>query len=706
MSRFWLRLAAVPVMAAVGVGVYWAWLAPPAFVPSAPNGPGETSSALTPATSFYDRLEVLSIGVNTYATPWFNPLSQPETEAGAFGKLMREQYGSSQPRLLCGSQATKAAIDKELEELDSSLKPGDSLIIYFSGHGHVFDTTTKEDPIPRRVGFLVPHDAQIVSKDTTDLLTWDREAISMSSLVERIGRMKAKHVLLIADCCYSGFMTTKNVDYTTSHVELLGRSSRCVMASSTHQERSQDGVFSGVMWNELTRRAKDRAVFGALDLFLHIRDEVPKKVKTDERDGKKGTQMLPQFARVGEGTGEFIFVPTSMGREKIDQLRQAVNLAERQQPPGDELLAPVRGVLQRRQAVAGERISLADVIKALEAAPSVGASNAADEKAVWLKLRESFEKNARLSDPLALAGLHLCLAKGLGTADGVADPAGAYRAAVQADSLEGKGGNGVGRYLLGLCYQQGLSVPKNPRTAEILFEQSAGRGFLLGKLARASTLLARTTGGREVQPLTGAVAEEFIKITDEGIRSGVPQALELRADALAGGLVTGVKRDRREALAMLRAGAGLGSPRLKFRAAVWLAGIVPGSPTTDTELAARYLEEAAAAGHLRAMYWLGVELYRPSFEQGYLNLKPDTARGKDLLVQSASLYDPAACCVLARLYSTGDGAAFQPNAVLAKKYTDVVTQANYPATVPPIAYRFQLTAAEADDTWFPPSRTD
>src|ERR1019366_3631014 len=117
-----------------------------------------------------------------------------------------------------------------LDEIDRQTSPPEVLILYFACHGVSFEFTEKGNPVPVRVGYLVPHDAQVDLKDTSRPALWAEEALGMRALVDRIERLKCRHVLLIADTCCSGFLTKRGGLESRETVSLLSDPSRTILA--------------------------------------------------------------------------------------------------------------------------------------------------------------------------------------------------------------------------------------------------------------------------------------------------------------------------------------------------------------------------------------------------------------------------------------------------------------------------------------------
>ncbi|NIT40016.1 MAG: hypothetical protein GTN46_00370, partial [Gammaproteobacteria bacterium] len=94
------------------------------------------------------------------------------------------KYGFEVKRLL---NATRIETLKAIYSYRQTLTSLDNLLIYYAGHGWL-DKEADE-------GYWLPVDAE-----RQDPANW----ISNSSITSSLRAMKAKHVLVVADSCYSG----------------------------------------------------------------------------------------------------------------------------------------------------------------------------------------------------------------------------------------------------------------------------------------------------------------------------------------------------------------------------------------------------------------------------------------------------------------------------------------------------------------------
>ena len=130
--------------------------------------------------------KALIIGINDYKDPEIPDLETAVNDANAMANLLSERYGFEVKRLL-DREATREAIYRALRSLASSTEGDDSVLIYYAGHGDL-DRLTND-------GWWIPVDAK--GGDPVTYLN--------NFLVQTYMRsMKARHVLLISDSCYSG----------------------------------------------------------------------------------------------------------------------------------------------------------------------------------------------------------------------------------------------------------------------------------------------------------------------------------------------------------------------------------------------------------------------------------------------------------------------------------------------------------------------
>jgi hypothetical protein len=141
-----------------------------------------------PAGVKLGKYHALVVGNNTYQSgSAFPALQSAVNDATAVATVLRERYGY-QTRLLLN--ASRFDMLSALNEMRESLKPEDNLLVYYAGHGEI--------SADGKQGYWIPVDGQAGAATT-----W----ISNGAISEILDTMQARHVLVVADSCYSGAMT-------------------------------------------------------------------------------------------------------------------------------------------------------------------------------------------------------------------------------------------------------------------------------------------------------------------------------------------------------------------------------------------------------------------------------------------------------------------------------------------------------------------
>jgi hypothetical protein len=133
---------------------------------------------------------LLSIGVDEYLD--WPALQTAVNGANAVAEVLTNEFAffdSGNVRLLLNNEATEGNILAELRDLANKdrVKPEDSVIIYYAGHGHLDDLTGE--------GSWIPWES-----DTRNPQAW----ISNARIKTIIAAMPARHVFLVSDSCFSG----------------------------------------------------------------------------------------------------------------------------------------------------------------------------------------------------------------------------------------------------------------------------------------------------------------------------------------------------------------------------------------------------------------------------------------------------------------------------------------------------------------------
>jgi hypothetical protein len=266
------------------------------------NAPGGAKPGL-PASKVPRELRIgnyyaLVIGNNRYAN--LPNLESAVPDAQAVDELLRTRYGFRTRVLL---NATRAQIISALNEYRGVVGPDDSLLIYYAGHGELDAQNLR--------GYWLPVDAQ---RDE------NTEWISDQQVTSQIETMSARHVLVVADSCYSGAMTRssgvviRSSGSTDEEIKRLTRlakvPSRTVLTSGGLQPVLDAGggghsifarAFIGVL------RSNDKVLEGTA-LYNQLFDEVRRSA------ARYKVEQSPRYsalADAGHRNGEFLFIPAA-----------------------------------------------------------------------------------------------------------------------------------------------------------------------------------------------------------------------------------------------------------------------------------------------------------------------------------------------------------------------------------------------------------
>lgn len=153
----------------------------------------------------YRRSFALVIGINGYpGLPPKKQLHYAENDAKEFAEVLENYYGFDHDdiRILLGPKATLSGIREAIQNLANKkeVQSDDRVIIYFSGHGHSIKRPHDEGV----EGYIVPQDAKIDLSESDNLGEVGRYCLRMGEIWNSLIDCPARHILFIADSCYSG----------------------------------------------------------------------------------------------------------------------------------------------------------------------------------------------------------------------------------------------------------------------------------------------------------------------------------------------------------------------------------------------------------------------------------------------------------------------------------------------------------------------
>ena len=254
------------------------------------------------------------VGTNYDSFPPGTPLSKlkfAEADAKEFHDRLVNNYGfaGENATLLLGAAASRDAIIGKLEEVCNNAGEDDCVVVYFSGHGYLRGAGSNDPTKDSSHSELLPSDVQFKGATPTSV-----KVVEMKAIIDYLGiRCKARHRLLILDCCYSG------------DVFSLGRG-----ASVFDATRVEDGkAFSARGFQAMTAsRAEQKAADGRdghspftaalLEALVTIPTMQKKKAFTTTElfsgmqwflDQNLGREQSPRCSWLDGGQGDLHFFP-------------------------------------------------------------------------------------------------------------------------------------------------------------------------------------------------------------------------------------------------------------------------------------------------------------------------------------------------------------------------------------------------------------
>jgi hypothetical protein len=258
--------------------------APQSKAPSPPPPPPAEKIAV-----HFGRYHAVVIGNNTYAD--MSPLKTAVNDATAVADMLQTTYGFTVTLL---TNTTREEIITVLDQLRATLTEQDNLLIYYAGHG-VLDTSEER-------GYWLPINAKQDSR-----IQW----ISNTTITDALKAMAAKHILVVADSCYSGTLV-RGIDVVrppaganrdTYVARLAQKRSRTVLTSGGLEPVSDSGggrehsVFARAF---LTALEDNHDVLDGQQLFNLIRRPVV-----------LNASQTPEYTDIryaGHEGGDFLFV--------------------------------------------------------------------------------------------------------------------------------------------------------------------------------------------------------------------------------------------------------------------------------------------------------------------------------------------------------------------------------------------------------------
>jgi hypothetical protein len=180
------------------------------------------------------------IAINEYRE--WAPLFEPVNDANKLKEILNENYHINEWRELYDKNATAANIRRLFIELQDETGPNDSVFIFHAGHGYNDDKT--------KTSAWISYNG---SDDKVDQANW----LFHLQIRSMLDSLKAKHVFLISDSCYSGDLLDPKrgspPETIINYPAAYDRVSRQVMSSGGSENVGDVSEFASRLRNTLLR---------------------------------------------------------------------------------------------------------------------------------------------------------------------------------------------------------------------------------------------------------------------------------------------------------------------------------------------------------------------------------------------------------------------------------------------------------------------
>lgn len=267
---------------------------PSGEAPVAPASRGAAAVATSSAPA-YSRGRYVALAIGNQDYQHFPSLETPVTDARAVAELLEQSYGF-QTRVI--ENASRADILDGIDETMTTLSEDDSLLIFYAGHG-ILDDESNE-------GYWLPVTAQPDRRS---------EWLSNGELRNILRRSPAKHVLVIADSCFSGTLTRAvrvgrsfDMDLDRYYEKLASQKSRTALTSGGLEPVDDGGggkhsIFASSLLAALENN--DKPILEAE--LLHT--EITRDVVLNSTAGQQ--PLYSDVRNTGHENGDFLFIRTS-----------------------------------------------------------------------------------------------------------------------------------------------------------------------------------------------------------------------------------------------------------------------------------------------------------------------------------------------------------------------------------------------------------
>ena len=230
-------------------------------------------------------------------------LDTPINDINAIADILENQYDFQVQKVI---NADDVGVMEAINNINSQLTENDNLLIFYAGHGARLKSGDIES------GYWLPTNAEAPPRDTF----W----VANEFVTRHLARIKAKRILVVADSCYSGLLSSApgflmmgdESKYTNEYIKYKApKRSRLLLASggdfpvldSSGDTEESYSIFTKAFLNTLSN---NNEILSAPQLFMDVRSTV----KTSAQDvGFEQTPIYKTIKGAGHEVGDFFFIP-------------------------------------------------------------------------------------------------------------------------------------------------------------------------------------------------------------------------------------------------------------------------------------------------------------------------------------------------------------------------------------------------------------
>lgn len=234
----------------------------------------------------YRKKVLICFGIVDYL--YWPKLKNAINDVNAFSKFAKNKLNFDIIYVYNNKNVTKSSIERIItHDLYKITDRDDLIVMSFHGHGHSINFGRFTE------GFIVPYDAPFTPTPF--------ELISMNNLSKWFKYIKANHVLVLLDCCFSGLSVLRKFPLYDNNMitnltinKHLNARSRIIINAGTGEEPVSDGgwnnnsIFTGALIASPTFQNKIGSV---IDLYYYLLSTVPRYCNQTPSIGKMEGDM-------------------------------------------------------------------------------------------------------------------------------------------------------------------------------------------------------------------------------------------------------------------------------------------------------------------------------------------------------------------------------------------------------------------------------